>query len=38
LFDVYQAMKDVRTLIGIDDLHPTPRGYENRPAAGWRAR
>ena len=28
LFDVYQAMKDDPTLIGVDDLHPTPRGYD----------
>jgi lysophospholipase L1-like esterase len=28
LFDVYQAMKDDPSLIGIDDLHPTPRGYD----------
>jgi lysophospholipase L1-like esterase len=28
LVDVYNAMKDDMSLIGLDDLHPTPRGYE----------
>jgi lysophospholipase L1-like esterase len=28
LIDVYNGMKDDLSLIGIDDLHPTPRGYD----------
>ena len=28
LVDVYNGMKDDMSLIGIDDLHPTPRGYD----------
>jgi lysophospholipase L1-like esterase len=28
LVDVYAGMKDDLSLIGLDDLHPTPRGYE----------
>jgi acyl-CoA thioesterase-1 len=28
LIDVYNGMKDDMTLIGVDDLHPTPRGYD----------
>jgi lysophospholipase L1-like esterase len=26
--DVYNALKDRMDLIGIDDLHPTPEGYD----------
>jgi lysophospholipase L1-like esterase len=28
LIDVFNGMKDDMSLIGVDDLHPTPRGYE----------
>jgi lysophospholipase L1-like esterase len=28
LVDVYDGMKDDLSLIGVDDLHPTPHGYE----------
>ena len=28
LVDVYAGMKDDPSLIGVDDLHPTARGYE----------
>lgn len=28
LVDVYDAMKDKLYLIGVDDLHPTPQGYQ----------
>lgn len=28
LIDVYEGMKDDLTLIGVDDLHPTERGYQ----------
>jgi lysophospholipase L1-like esterase len=28
LVDVYNALKDRLDLIGVDDLHPTPQGYD----------
>jgi lysophospholipase L1-like esterase len=28
LIDVYEGMKDDLSIIGVDDLHPTPAGYE----------
>ena len=28
LVDVYAGIKDYLSLIGVDDLHPTARGYE----------
>jgi hypothetical protein len=28
LIDVFNAMKDDLSLIGVDDLHPTIRGYD----------
>jgi lysophospholipase L1-like esterase len=37
LIDVYNGMKDDLTYIGIDDLHPTARGYDAMPTIYFEA-